>query len=77
MKRCVCCPPPPSRAYDRVALILRGEGAELNLPLHEYQADPILEAMRRMSKKNMVEAVRNTKDEEVGAGVWKNNGWGE
>lgn len=32
-----------ARAYDRAALLLRGNGAAINFPLSDYEQDPVLE----------------------------------
>ncbi|GFR42137.1 hypothetical protein Agub_g2983, partial [Astrephomene gubernaculifera] len=52
-----------ARAYDRAALCMRGDAAELNYPRSDYDDDPVLQRLRGMSKRAMILAVRCTMDE--------------
>lgn len=54
-----------ARTYDRAALLMRGETAELNFPLASYANDPVLQALCSLPKQQMILALRKTADTEA------------
>lgn len=62
------CPTPSSpflhhRAYDRLALLIKGSDAETNFPASQYEQDPLYCFVRQLSNKRaMIMAVRATQE---------------
>lgn len=51
-----------ARAYDRAAILMRGKDTDLNFPLEDYAADPVIQELSRLPKDQMVLALRKTID---------------
>ena len=52
------CAEAAARAYDRAAIHFRGDGADTNYPREQYANDPVLSALKDLSKEQFVARLR-------------------